>query len=252
MIKVLHKAFRILEIIAENPYDPISVKELAERMQINNPTTVRILKDLANMGYVEQLQRNKGYTLGPMGYQIGANGNYLNEIVKVGKPLIHKCAETVSQSVLLSVIRNKRRHILCHSNFNPALNIDTKKLYYDDIYLTATGRMGLAYLQDDELKQLIDEEGLPNDAWEWGHITDYISLKKTLSDIRGEGFYTGNNDSQMTVVAAPVLKNGLYVAALGASMPNFINLAEKEHVISKVRETAKLISLGLSKTNSFS
>lgn len=251
MIKVLHKAFGILEIIAENPNEPKSVKDIAEVMGLNTPTTVRILKDLASMGYVEQSGNNKGYTLGPIAFQMGSTGEYMEELLKIGKPLVKNCAESVQQSVLLSVLRKKKRLVLCHSNYSPALNIEINKLYYKDYYETATGRMGIAYLRDEELEDFVETEGLPENQWGWENVTDLQSLKSALSDIRGNGFYTGDNGSSMTVVSVPVMKNGKFVAALGASMPSFIKPSEKEEIINKVKETGKLISIGLSRAQSF-
>jgi DNA-binding IclR family transcriptional regulator len=252
MIKVLYKAFAILELIADEPKEPKSVTELAEKSGLNQPTTVRILQDLVQMGYVEQISRSKGYILGPMPYQLASRGTYMEDVLKVAEPLIHNCAIGVQQSVLLAVLKSGKRFILCHENYNASLNIEIDRLYYKDFYETATGRVQLAYLSRKELYHLVETDGLPQQVWDWEHVTDISTLEKVLTDIRYAGFYRGDSPrSSLAVMAVPVFKDKQYVATLGASMPDFASEADKEHVFKKVQNTAKLITLGLSKASTF-
>ena len=64
-IKVLNKVFDLLEYAAEVSPRALLPGEAAERCNIPRSTCVRLLKLLAEKGYLEQISPRKGYTLGP-------------------------------------------------------------------------------------------------------------------------------------------------------------------------------------------
>lgn len=252
MIKVLHKAFTLLELIGHSPETAQSLTELSEAADLNQPTTARILKDLVDQGYVEQVSRSKGYILGPMAYQISSQGEYKSGLLEVAKPLITACAREVKQSVLLSTAGNGRRYILFHENHNPNMNIKIVGFYFHDFFMTATGRILMAYMPDKELDTVIERNGLPEPADTWEKVTDIKSFKTELTKIRQAQSFIGSNAlSNMTVMACPVFKNQTFMAALGASMPIFADEQTKEQVFNKVKQTAEAITLSLSTIQHF-
>ncbi len=250
MVKVLHKAFSIIEAVSSAPPGPKSVSELAQKAGLPLPTTARILKDLSEAGYLDKVSRTQGYILGPMMFQLCRGQRYMSELLDIAEPLVDRCAEATGQSVLLSVLKHRRRYILCHQNRNPALNIHIDRPYYKNFYRTATGRIQLAYLSEDDLLDLVDSEGMPGHDWE--QVADIDSLQSALAQVRQDGFCRHDNTAfSLSTMGMPVFKDGCYLAALGASMPSFANQDDQERVFAKLNETAKLISLGLSTLSAF-
>ena len=62
MIKVLHKAFEIIQCISESG-GAMLPSNIADAIGINQATCVRILRDLIDLGYLEQLGPRQGYCL---------------------------------------------------------------------------------------------------------------------------------------------------------------------------------------------
>ena len=90
MIKVLKKAFSIVEYVAGKSGNPVLPGEIVAALGINQPTCVRILKDLVELNYLEQISRQKGYVLGPLAYWITGTKRYREELVAVADPLVER------------------------------------------------------------------------------------------------------------------------------------------------------------------
>ncbi len=243
MIKVLKKAFGILEHVSYKSETPPLLGEIAERLDLNQPTTSRIVKDLTELGYLEQQGPRKGFILGPQAYTLTAGKPYRRDIANIATPLINECAKTVKESVLIAVINKGKRYILCHCNGNPELQVIIDKPYYEDIYTTATGRLLLAYSPEENIKKYIAQNGLPEDKWK--NMTTEKALFEALEKIRKEAFII-DNSQQLTILSYPVFQGSAMVAALGVSVPK-MNFTEghKKLVLSEAQKTAKEISFRL-------
>ena len=161
MIKVLQKTFDVLEYAANSPH-PVQPGETAEALGLPQPTAARILRDLAELGYLEQPGPRKGYRLGPVPYHLAGGRLYDDEFLRFVTAAVKECARSIGQSVLFAVRRRGCRYILCHCNFNPRFYIDTARIRFRDLYATGIGRILLAFTPEAELGELIGELGLPS------------------------------------------------------------------------------------------
>ena len=161
MIKVLQKTFDVLEYAANSPH-PVLPGETAEALGLPQPTAARILRDLAELGYLEQPGPRKGYRLGPVPYHLAGGRLYDDEFLRFVTAAVKECARSIGQSVLFAVRRRGCRYILCHCNFNPRFYIDTARIRFRDLYATGSGRILLAFTPEAELGELIGELGLPS------------------------------------------------------------------------------------------
>ena len=82
MIKVLQKTFDLLEYVGACPH-PVLPREAAEALRLPQPTTVRLLRDLAELGYLEQSGPRKGYRLGPVPFRLADGKIYNDEFMEV-------------------------------------------------------------------------------------------------------------------------------------------------------------------------
>lgn len=245
MIKVIHKSFGLLEFIAERDGRPVLPLEAAKFLGLNQATTVRILKDLLELGYLEQISRNKGYVLGPMARSVFSRCRYRERLARVAAAPLGRVAAEIGQSVLVAVIQGARRYVLLHENHNPDMNIDVGALCYKDIYITATGRTLLAHVEKRELDAIVRGIGLPTAAV-WPEAAARDGLDAALEKIRRDGeLHYRNPFSDLYVMAFPLMEKGFPVAALGASLPANAIDAKKEKTLNAVRELAKTINAKL-------
>lgn len=246
MIKVLGKTFALLELIATRAERPTLPSEAATALCLNQATTVRILKDLLGLGYLTQISRNKGYVLGPMAQSVFARNHYQTNLIQAAAPLVSQCARVVGASVVLAVLQGTRRYVLLHENCNPRMNIDVSALYYEDIFVTATGRVLLAHAPPEVLSAILRQTGLPGKR-QWMEAGTGSALRGELAKIKRTGytaFRSGQTD--LFIMACPVFINKTCAAALGCSFPGS-DYSRQNHMqtLKAVRETAAAISAKL-------
>jgi len=219
MTKVTRKIFAIIEFVAAQGGRGVLPSELVEAIGINQATCIRILKDLVELGYLDQISRQRGYTLGPMANWLAGACRYKKELVQAAEPQIRELAERLGQSVLLAVLHGGRRFILRHCNFNKTLKVDVSAPFYDDLYITATGRMLLAFASEAERKSIVKEKGLPSKA-QWSGAQSEGELTKELAKLRSAKLVQSiGSTGTLFIAACPVFKNGSFEAALGMSVP---------------------------------
>ena len=238
MIKVLDKAFDILEIMATEPCKELPLTNIARSTGVNKATAGRILKDLLDRGYACQTSQRGGYSLGPMAYRLPANGIFRKDIVDAASPLVAACAKELRESVLVATLQHGRRYILCHENGNPELDIIIDKPFYDDLYVTATGRLLLAYAGEGEFNSYLAKHGMPLEKWDG--IDRAAELVKSLAKIRNDSMISCKSPNRnLWILAFPIHVDDRVDAALGISVPVDSFQGERaETIIDAGRTTA--------------
>lgn len=242
MIKVLHKAFNILEFLAETPERPRVLREISGRLGQHPATCANILKTMVGRHYVEQIAPKKGYLLGPALFQISRQAPYRKDLLAAAEPLMAELAKSVNETVLLVTLRLGRRFILSQINGQQPIQVGPQALVQDKLYKTATGRLLLAYLPEQELNNIVKEQGMPGS--EWPEAGNPKALRKALTDIRKTSrVYHAPND-ELVGLAFPVRnQQGEVIAALGLFLPRFrFKGAHRQKVLSGLRQTATAIS----------
>lgn len=239
MIKVLKKAFDILEMVINNQGNPLFLGDIAKKAGITQPTCSRIIHDLISMGYIEQLGLKKGFIPGPKAYMLSDNTckNPLKDIVA---PFVHECAEKIHESVLVATLNKGKRYILYHHNGNPEIQVLIDKPFYEDLYTTATGRLLLAFASEQDVYTYIDRHGLPGRSW--NDINSIEDLFKVLEKVRNEKFVLSKG-TQLIIMAYPIFHKDNLLAVIGSSVPlsNFTG-ENRDFILAELQNTAKHIS----------
>ncbi len=235
MIKVLKKTFDIIEYIGAKQGSPVLPGEIVDALDLNQPTTIRILKDLVELGYLDQVSRQAGYCLGPLAYWVTHGQQYMHKLTSTADPIIKDCAQEIGNSVLFAVLHGNSRYILSHYNYNPDVMIELDTPLYDDLYETATGRVLLAFCDRKQREKIIRSLGTPSQE-DWVEASTPEKLKKCLSKIRKDGFEK-NISPRFKIAAFPVYSNNKFIAALGASVPP--NLCTDEELAEKFDRVAR-------------
>jgi DNA-binding IclR family transcriptional regulator len=245
MIKVMVKAFAIIETLAAAPERQLTVSELAGATGVNKATATRILKDLLDAGYVSQASFRKGYSLGPMAYYLAARGTYRKDIIDASTDVVHECARAIGGAVLVAVLRGGRRFVLCHANGNPEFSIAIENTFYDDLYLTATGKMLLAYAPREEILKYVARKGLPGEVWDG--LDSESKLFKRLEGIRRDGLLSySRTNLGLKLLSFPIFRKGGLDAVLGFCFPLGIPEGEvRKRFLPLGRDAARRIESAL-------
>ena len=103
-IKVLAKAARLLEVLAEFPDS--SPPSLAQRLGEPRPTVYRLVQDLATLGYLEEGPRPGTYRLGLELFRLGSLVGLRFDVRERAAPLMNNIHAELEETVYLVV----RRH----------------------------------------------------------------------------------------------------------------------------------------------
>jgi DNA-binding IclR family transcriptional regulator len=243
MTKVTLKIFALVEYIAARKGAGILPNELVKALGINQATCIRILKELVQLGYLEQLSRQHGYVIGPMANWLARTARYKRELLAIAEPLVLDLARREKQSVLIAALHEGRRFILCHHNFNPAVNPEVDSPWYEDQYITATGQLLFAHAAPETRAAIVKRQGFPK-LGPWKGLASLSAIERECERIRKagqvamEGTQTG-----LYIVAFPLARNQEVEAAIGMSIPlEEARGARASHFVTVLRQCAEHIN----------
>ena len=217
-VKVLTKTFAILEFILGKDGAGVVPREIVQEFGITQATAIRLLKILVELGYLEQISRQKGYVPGPMTYLIRAEKNPYAELVERLDPVLDRCARECRVLVSLSGRHHNFRYILKSWNGSRDSVDLVRKFRYNDLHKCMTGRLLLAYAEKSEIQDFLKKNGVPKSV-PWPENNTEKNFYAELDAIRRKqeitGYYSGCG-----VAALPIFKDGRVIAALGVLWPD--------------------------------
>ena len=218
-IKVLQKAFRLLELFYEQ-VEELSATEITEKLQYNKTTVFRIISNLEEEGYLEKNPETGKYRLGMKLFFLGSLVRPYRHLKSTAKPLLRSLNQQTGETVHLAVLHKNKALYLdkIESNHNVRVVVSQvgQKL---PAHCSGVGKVLLAYLPEDNVKQAVEETGLP--SFTQNTITTWNQLSLELEKVRSQGFAQDNEEIEMGLkcVAAPVFLDNQVVAALSVSVP---------------------------------
>ena len=230
----LARGLKVLELLAEEEPE-LSLKSIAERLDVPTPSLWRILGVLRENGYLLFDQDKKTYRLGfkflylgnvfmsRMGFRSQARG-YLKKMMELTGETAELSARVKDQLILIEQVE-------CPEAVRLFSRIGSAYPYF---HATAPGKVYLAHLTGEKLKHVMDRMGLPRITEHT--ITDFQVLEKELEKVRKNGYAYDEQEMRMGVVrvAAPVYdKDGRVMACIGVAAPSFRITAQNRENIGK-------------------
>jgi len=237
MVGVLRKAFDALELLAREPEKPLLLRDIAEQLDMNQPTCARILQSLVEAGYAEKPGERKGFVLGPMAFFLAERGPYRKRLTSLATPIVERLAESLREHAILATIHKGRRFVLCNANGNPELQIRIDSPFFEDLYTTATGRLLLSFEPEDEIRAYVARHGAP--AALWGDMTTVDEVLQATAVVREDGFVLDESAVNTAKLACAVRQDGRVVAALGITVPKPSFTGEhRERCLTEIKAAA--------------
>lgn len=240
MIQVIHRAFNILEFLAQDPTKEFSLSEIVENTGLNPATCANILKTMMNRNYVEQTGPKKGYQLSYMAYHLTQGVSYDTILLNMTKSILHQLRDDVNEGVLLAVVRGNKRVILYEVPSNHEILARARQ--ESTAYRATTGRAILANYTPQEIETFINQAGLPIPE-EWPGIATREELLAALEQIHQAGILVTVDQNHVAGVAVPLLKNGMVIASIGIYLPDIrFGTEERAFIINRVKAAAEQIN----------
>jgi IclR family transcriptional regulator, KDG regulon repressor len=239
MVQVIERASVILEHLSDK--GKLSLNDLCVLTKLKKPTLYVILKTLNALGYVKKNQE-KEYLLGDKLLHLTYSYLKRNTVLSVAQEVANSLAGRIKETVTVAALYEGERHVVAKVSSEQSVIVNTDMVRPQSIYSMPTGRILLAYLDDKELKEVVDVQGLPDT--EWSGIRTYRALKHALSIIKKRNMaYMFSNDKQAYSLAVPVLgPDGKAWASIGVGLPSvrFKGRHKEDIVKSLVSESKKM------------
>lgn len=221
----------------------VGVAELARQMDLPKSTVHDYLRTLRTLGYV--VNENGTYRLGFRLLELGGQLKYRNRLFHVAKPELERLVEKTGEQASINV-EERGRFVILHTEFgSESLQLGIYPGFKTPIHTHAGGKAILAYLDEERIQQIVDDQGL--DARTEHTITDREELESELETIRERG-YGIDGDEQvvgMGAVAAPVRVGERVLGSVGVVCPTDRLRTDdyRESLAEEVTKSANIISV---------
>jgi len=237
-IKVLQKAFRLLELFSEEVQD-LSAAEITERLHYNKTTAFRLISNLEEEGYLDQDPETNKYRLGMKLFFLGNLVRPYRYLKEVAQPLLERLNEKSGETVHLAVLHRGEALYVAKIESKHTVRVVASQVGCTlPAHCSGVGKVLLAHLPAGQVKEIVAEKGLT--SFTQNTITTYDQLKRELDNVARQGFAYDNEEIEIGLkcAAAPVFLERHVVAALSVSVPRERFDDNQEGLVSMVIDTA--------------
>lgn len=204
-MKSLHKTFDILEYVVLQNGRKVTPSDAADAVGVNLATCTRIMGELVDRGYLVKVSRKEGYLPGPMTVSLGTRNHPYERLAGASAEPIRRLAGELRCQVNLAVLCGERRVMLCYHSGNAEFR-PWNRFTFDDHWVTATGRLLIASLDDRDARKITAGIGLKPYP------------KEMLDKIRSDGFIA-YPDGELSIMGHLIRAPGCPAAAFGFGVP---------------------------------
>ena len=245
-VPALEKGLDLLEALAAPPGDR-SQAELARALGRSPSEIFRMLNCLERRGYILKDAASGRYRLSLRLYELAHTHSPVDQLLRAAEGPMRDLARRVRESVHLSVLSDGKLLVLSQVESQNRTRVSVEIGARFPVILTASGRILLAHLPQDRLRDLLARDE------DWGRL-GAPARERFLADllkIRREGVYQGKSDLTHGIrdVAAPAGNPRVGVSA-AVCVPSLVVIGTPKplsELRTAVRECAAAITrhLGL-------
>ncbi len=220
-IKVLNKAFSILDVLLENNA-PMNITEISEKLNFYPSTTHRILDTLKYEGYVEQDGSTQKYQLGLKLVELGMTRLNQIDLVDEARPFLKELSQKINETVHLAILEGSSVLYLAKEESSQTIRMISYIGKRAPLHCTSLGKVLLAFLPQKNKNKVL--ENLNLFKLTENTITDKHELIEELKKIEQEGFALDKEENEKFVrcIAAPIRNyQGKVIAAASISGPSY-------------------------------
>lgn len=243
-VQTTRTTIRVIEALQE--LDTAGVSEIADHLDIPTSTVFDHLQTLQQYEFVTS--DRDGYSLGTRFLRIGGYCRRNNNLYQTAQPELRKIARKTGEHANLMIPEFGKGVFFAKVEGEDAFRLDTYVGKRVGLQTTAAGKAILSTLPTEEVKEFIEQHGLPEVTE--NTITDEKALFEELDVIRERGFATDDEERIRGVrcVGAPLMDNSNEVmGAVSVSGPKsgIQDARFEEEIPNLVLRTANVIEVNL-------
>ncbi len=217
-VQVLQRAMDVLEVIGTSS-EPVSLKNITEKVGLPKSTVYRILSNLESRGYV-CCSNEGGYRLGLTFLTLGQKAERGFELKRLARPHMTKLNQLTSESVHLGMLARNKVLYLDSIDSPHTIRLVAQIGGSNLLHCTSLGKALLIAHSDEEIKQILVEVGMERRT-HYTLVTPEAFLKE-MEVVRrvGFGFDDRESDNECFCIGAPIYNHlGQVLAAISVSGP---------------------------------
>ncbi|GAA4416307.1 allantoin degradation transcriptional regulator AllR [Georgenia halophila] len=233
-VQSVDRAIDLLEALTDLGGDA-GLSELSVSSGLPLPTIHRLMRTLVSRGYARQLPSRR-YTLGPRVIRLGeAAGRQLGA---GARPYLEHIARELGETANLAMLDREMAVYVAQASSTHSMRMFTEVGRRVYCHCTGVGKMVLAQLDDDAVRDLTARTGLP--AATDRSITDIDALLAELATIRERGYAVDDGEQEIGVrcFAVPVPGAPTPTAVSVSGPAARVTFAFGERAVPVLRETA--------------
>ncbi len=198
----LMKGFAVLKLFSSDRPE-ITAAVVSRELGMNAATAHRFLTTLEEIGALVSHRRGC-YALGLEIVELGRLAESINPLATIVQPVISDVSRELNESAM--ACRLGRGGPVCIATVVAArpISVSVKVGEVLELHASAHGKVWLASLRDDEIRERFQNDSLP--AFSANTLTDFGKLREEIELVRKRGYAQnrGEHESYIGAVAVPV------------------------------------------------
>jgi DNA-binding IclR family transcriptional regulator len=225
----------------------MGIRDIARRMDLSTSIVHRLVKTMAELGFLEQNAETQRYRIGHKAFEVGYSYIKSHRLETVAPSELNRLAQEHQLNAFLGVLQGRSLVYLMTVQSSGPIAIRATVGGRVPLHTTAMSKAIMIDFPDEAILEMIGTGKMAKPAS--GTITDPAKFLKDIRQSRLRGFAVSNNELVEGVfsVAVPVRDiSGNAVAAIAGSIPSHLHKPVDTMRIAKlVSQAAVNISLGL-------
>lgn len=214
------KSVDILKYMADEPHSK-GVSEIARDLNMNRATVYKLLETLQLVGFVHKKQSDSTYTLGPGLARLAHRAYEQLDIASIAQPFLEVLNRETKETIHLGIADENMVVYVAKLESTQAVRMHSRVGNASPLYCTGIGKALLSSWGEEALDHYVRNTEFRR--YTPSTITDGITLRSALQDIRKNGYAMDNceHEEEVRCIAFPLYKDGVLYGAFSVTAPSY-------------------------------
>lgn len=219
-VRAIIRGLQVLRVISED--GPLAALDIGKRVNLPQPTIVRILETLISAGYIYRLERSAQYGVTARTLTLSKGFAATSRLVQLATPIIEELRTEIGWPSNLATYEQGQMSIAYTNRSEHGMSISSRLGARIPVLVTGVGIAYLAHLSPEELKRVQSQLNTSDSRWDTNPRM-LEGLDERLGEARKNGYALAEQayldeiyHSRIWAVAVPVIVGGKVIACLSS------------------------------------
>lgn len=219
-VRAIIRGLQVLRVISED--GPLAALDIGKRVQLPQPTIVRILETLISAGYIYRLERSALYGVTARTLTLSKGFVATSRLVQLATPVIEELRTEIGWPSNLAIFEQGQMSIAYTNRSEHGMSISSRLGARIPVLVTGVGVAYLAHLPPHELERVLVQLRTSDSRWDTNPRM-LERLDERLEEVRRNGYALAEQaylddiyHARIWAVAVPVIVDGRVTACLSS------------------------------------